>query len=283
MPNEKYAGEFYSEDAFQALLQLLRDEHQCLNKARELCLKQHSEQWVVLNHLIYSMYDSLESVTWLASSHKLRDCYVVGRVVVETAVNLAFVCAQGECAAQRALSHARQKWYRNLDRQSEINGLKLNLHCTAKDSIIVDEKLQKDIDAFTHRNGRENTSWTPETVNQRLEIISQKYGKKKSGDLQWAFFSIYRHASEIAHGTLFGAMYTLGRMEDIQSQDDFVNHQRGQANLLCLMLGGVVSATIGILALELEELSDLADESDQIIKGVKIPGITSSASNTPQL
>jgi hypothetical protein len=276
MSNKESSAAFDSEEGTSEFLRFLSEELDLLDKARERCLKEKGELWDVLNPLIFTMVDSLRSVTWLAESYKVRDCFVLSRVVVETSINLCFICAEGETAARRAMSHARQKSYRDLERKSEINGQTIDISWSGKSSQVIDPDLQKDIDDFTHKNGRENTSWTPETVNQKLEIISKKYGAKKSGSLQWAFFTIYRHASEIAHGTYFGSIYIFGRTlpsSKVETQEDLLKHLRGHLNMLCLMMGGAISATLEILATELSDLGKIAKDADQAIYALKFPGV----------
>ena len=48
-----------------------------------------------------------------------RDCFSVCRSIVELAVNVCYICADGETAAERAEKHAQQKAVRDLDRASQ--------------------------------------------------------------------------------------------------------------------------------------------------------------------
>ena len=49
-----------------------------------------------------------------------RDCYSICRSIVELAVNICFIISEGANAAERALRHARQKAFRDLERESKI-------------------------------------------------------------------------------------------------------------------------------------------------------------------
>ena len=273
MPKSVQAEEFSSEEGMEKCLWLLNTEIELLHLARMKCLKEKSDLWNVVNPLLFAVWDSSRTMTLLVDNYKVRDSYVVARVVVESLINICFIFAEGENAAIRAMSHARQKSYRNLERESQINDLGISVSWSGKDKIEVDNDLQNALDEFTHRNGREKTSWTPETVNQKLEIISAKYGSKKSGSLQWAFFSIYRHASEIAHGTYFGSLYIYGRMEPVQEElthENFIRNQRNHINLLALMIGGAISAMLEILSSELSGLEEIATLSTQAISALDL-------------
>src|SRR5205807_4645398 len=126
----------------------------------------------------------------------------------EAIVNTCFIMAEGKAAADRARRHAHQKSYRDLDR--EICGTGLRLVSTAKDEQASNPGLQADLALFTHRNGRENIQWTDENIPERIATIERKYGRASATGLRFALFAIYRHSSEIAHGSLFGALFSLG-------------------------------------------------------------------------
>jgi hypothetical protein len=68
------------------------------------------------------------------------------------------------------------------------------------------------LEEFTSKSGREVTSWTPENVSQRLEAVYSKFGSNTTRGLAFGLL-LYRHASEIAHGTLFGTLFSWGAME----------------------------------------------------------------------
>ena len=122
---------------------------------------------------------------------------------------------------------------------------------------------------FTSKKGREITSWTPETVQEQIEAIDARYGKRISTNLQFALMSIYRHASEIAHGTFFGALFALGLTSPSgspKSPEELQNHQRQNLSMLLMMLGLATSAFIMVLAIEIPSLSNLVIESEKVIK-----------------
>jgi hypothetical protein len=164
----------------------------------------------VLFPLLYSVVDSNRALSLLVSQGAMRSAYVVARVSFETIVNACFILTKGPEAAERARRHAQQKAFRDLDREFEISGQKFRLTCSAKDEQAVDPDLQASLAMFTNKKGREITQWTDENVKERIEEIGAKYGPRAAGGLNLALVAIYRHGSEIAHGSLFGALFSLG-------------------------------------------------------------------------
>ena len=233
-----------------------------LEKIRVKTLEQQGEVWSVLMPLLYAISDSSATVKMISKVGKLRDSFVIGRVVFETAINAMFICSQGDEVARKAKRHAHQKAYRDLERVLEINSEKISLRWTGKDSLPNDQELQDALDEFTSRNGREVTNWTPENVKERIEKISSKYGTDVSRRLQFGLLSIYRHASEIAHGSVFGALYVLGLTSPggIKSPEELEYLQRGQLSMTLLMLGLTISALIIVIETELGD-NELTMES----------------------
>jgi hypothetical protein len=84
--------------------------------------------------------------------------------------------------------------------------------------------------------------------------------------------SIYRHASEITHGTFFGALFALGLTSPSgppKSPEELQNHQRQNLSILLLMLGQVISALIMVLAEEVPPLATLVAESETAVIEVR--------------
>jgi hypothetical protein len=92
----------------------------------------------------------------------------------------------------------------------EVGNTGIRIECSAKDQMAADPELQKDLAMFTWPKGREKTSWTELSVSERIEVVHRKHGPRASGGLEFALHAMYRHGSEIAHGSLFGALFSLG-------------------------------------------------------------------------
>jgi len=228
-------------------------------------VKENANMDVAIHALIYSAICSGESLSLLAKRTHFRDCYILGRTLFETLLNAAFILSKGQGAAIRAHRHATQKTYRNLTRELEIGGMKISLSVPELKEPATELKIA--LEEFTGKKGREITSWTEESISERIKFIREKYGSNVAGNFQFALFGIYRNASELVHGTLFGALFSIGYTERatfFPSQEDYDQFRRGHISMVLLLLSGVIAATIEILAQEIE-IVEIAQESKNLI------------------
>lgn len=158
--------------------------------------------------MLGAIKESTGTLAELVRLRRMRDCYVIARVVYETSVNACFLLAAGDDMAARARRHVKQKSLRDLDRTFHIADEKMSLKCSLADEVLNDPENQQLLQEFTSKSGREITAWTEENVPERLKVIHDKFGKLARG-FYWALL-LYRHASEIAHGSLFGVLFSWG-------------------------------------------------------------------------
>lgn len=160
-----------------------------------------------------SIAESVGSLRTLVNQLKLRDSYVIARVIYETSVNACFLLTEPKALSARASTHAKQKALRNLVRAIELAGNQVfEFRAQGAEELLGDPQHQGWLKQFTSKSGREITSWTPENVQQRLEATYLKFGHEETRGLAFGLL-LYRHASEIAHGTLFGTLFSWGAME----------------------------------------------------------------------
>jgi len=216
--------------------------------------------------LLDCVADTLDSFLILGLKKKARDCYILSRTAFETMVNIAFICAQGEKAADRAISHAKQKGYRDRHRELEAGGMKISVKAASEIDTRLLQEVQNDLQQFTNKKGREITSWTPENTKQQIDEIFKHFGNKVAGGFSFGLLGTYRHASEILHGTFFGALYAMGIADypvvKIPPRDAIrKEHIYSQIVMLCM------SATSLILALSKRwpALADYYEQSAKII------------------
>jgi hypothetical protein len=138
-----------------------------------------------------------------------RDCFSICRSIVELSVNVCYICAEGESAAIRAERHAQQKAVRDLDRKSSIGEQTIHLRFADIDTSNMPDELEKSINEFTSRSGREK-GWINLSIDARCEKVGEVLGPKILTPLHWARFAVYRHSSEILHGTFFSAVFFMG-------------------------------------------------------------------------
>jgi hypothetical protein len=188
----------------------------------------------ILLQAVGSSSNTLVNLSHSAGLHT-RDCYSVARSVMETAANICYILAEGPIMAERALRHARQKSYRDLARESKIGSSVINLMCSNQPHLSEIDWLRDHITEFTSRGGREK-GWVDESIDDRIEKAGHRFGKSVLNALHFARFAVYRHSSEILHGTLFGALFFFGMTTPSEPRTlDELNESIGQQHMLILM------------------------------------------------
>jgi hypothetical protein len=169
-----------------------------------------------------SIIDTSHSMLILSNAGKLRDVYALSRIVFDLTLNVGYFSVKGKEAVRLSLQHYHQKAFRDLSREIEISGLKFGIGIKDFDKVAIDEKLREALDFFTNKKGFEIRSWTGENVFKKIELIIEKYGEDIGLILIINLFFIYRHSSEIIHGTMFGSLFARGmtRPEAEQPNDE---------------------------------------------------------------
>ncbi len=196
-----------------------------------------------------SVLDSAESLRILSRREKLRDSYVIGRVIYETSVNACFLLTDLAVLPDRAMTHARQKTLRGLVREIELSGEKIFTYkMTGAETLLNQPNNQRALQDYTSRSGREITSWTPENVQQRLEAIHLKFGAERARGLAFGLL-LYHHSSEIAHGTLYGTLFSWGATEvavPLKSPTDIGKFRHKELRLLLKLISYSLESLVSI-------------------------------------
>ena len=137
----------------------------------------------------------------------LRDCLGIARSIVETAINAAYIVAGGPETARLAQRHALQKSFRDLSRSGEFGPIAVRV---SRSEPLPDPQtipgLREALDEFSDSKGREVREWTTDNIDKRLKIIEAKFeGVALNFAVPVAL--VYRHSSEILHGTYFGVVH----------------------------------------------------------------------------
>jgi Family of unknown function (DUF5677) len=135
----------------------------------------------------------------------IRDCYGMARSAFELAVNICYIAASNVEVARLAERHAMQKSYRNLQRKGDVGGFQFEISRKNIPSMEEIPGLSAAISEFT-RNGKELSDWTPHNISARIKHIKHT-DNGAAVSLSGASMSIYRHASELLHGTYFSVVY----------------------------------------------------------------------------
>ncbi|CCG42848.1 hypothetical protein [Magnetospirillum molischianum] len=158
--------------------------------------------------MLQAMGTSIHSLIRLTDElgMSVRDCFGIARSIAETGINVAYIIAGGNHMAEKAQRHALQKGFRDLHRQGEMGGFGFSVLWNGP---IPDPKdipgLQEALAEFSTSKGREK-DWTDDNLGARIDCIRKKFGNMTVG-ISGAAASIYRHSSEILHGSYFGTTY----------------------------------------------------------------------------
>ena len=166
----------------------------------------------IVSTMIHMAGISAHSVLKLTQEISLqtRDCYPIARSIVESVVNIVFIMARGRAAAERADRHAQQKAYRDLQRKSSAGGWTVMVGSSVKLSPEDKAHLSALAAEFTTSRGREKRDWTDENLTERIDAAAKRFPEASVMLLHAALFNIYRHSSEVLHGTYFAAMHFWG-------------------------------------------------------------------------
>ncbi len=168
----------------------------------------------VIGLMLISLGNSIMTLIALSNppSLKSKDGLSVARSVVESSINICYILAGGSSIAERAIRHANQKMVRDLQREAKIRDFVMRLSFEPAPDLSDIDGLDEMIDEFTSNKGREK-GWTDLSVDDRIAFVGEEFGSFVMGLLGIARFTIYRHSSEILHGTYFGALYSFGQTQ----------------------------------------------------------------------
>ena len=167
----------YSEDRFYAALSALRKQSHILYRLTDSLLpERHTGITKAIGPLIVAAHASCESIILLSRHEKFADALVTARTVLTTAINVCFICAKGQGAAERAMRHAIQKAYRDLDRHVALNGMSLIMkwHGPIGELGKIVPGLESALKDFTTKGGKEKRTWTDENIEQQLGAVAKK-------------------------------------------------------------------------------------------------------------
>lgn len=140
----------------------------------------------------------------------VKDALAVARGIVEGFINVSYILAAGNSVAKKAEAHARQASYRDLNRETVIAGLQYKQSIVGNFDATASAELEEDLKKYTSKKGREIRPWTNKTIEEKLLVIRDKFGSSPATSLSTAYVSIYRHSSQILHGSYFGVLHFFG-------------------------------------------------------------------------
>lgn len=139
----------------------------------------------------------------------VKDAYPIARGIIEGVINVTYIMAKGRETAARASRHAEVKAYRDLKREWEAGGNKMAVGWVGSLRAAEIARLDAMLPEFTTAKGRER-DWTNDTLKQRLDVVGGVFASTALISLNTSAFNIYRHASEVIHGSFFSARFFWG-------------------------------------------------------------------------
>jgi hypothetical protein len=96
-------------------------------------------------------------------------------------------------------------YYRDMQRRGEVGGVSFALDAASVPDPNSVPGLAAALAEFTRR-GKEVTDWTPLNISERISVVRMA-DERASLCLSGASVSIYRHSSELLHGTYFSVVH----------------------------------------------------------------------------
>jgi hypothetical protein len=232
--------------------------HEILNVAGQFLSKQsgllgvpmaaaHDDStYQLLWWLLWAARESAWSVLVLGQHLYARDAMVAGRTVVETLVNACYLLAEGEPAVKRILEHNIQRQLRDIHKNVKLTETGFAISTPDYDEIKLDEKLRALMEEYGDSQGF-SKAWTKKPLRARLQSVDRKFGTSVGGPLRVAYVLLYSNASEIAHGSLYGAVYASGATDGPWPEDveDHINRVKvGDLSVLMLVLGSAIHSVL---------------------------------------
>ena len=261
----------YPKEQFESALECLRAQTGVLERVTADMVRHAGHKILsAAGPIAVGAESSCKSVLLLIEQDQVRDAFVCARTALLSIINAAFILAEGEKLADRAQRHAIQKSVRDLDRLIEAGSIKVAIRWSGTDELKRKfPELESLLREFARANGKEITKWTDESEHQKIELIAHRYGDRVGGFLLMGMAVIYRHGSEIAHGTLFGQSWHLGFTTPGDyplDQEELNLGPRKRAVTMLAALGFCVFAFVDILSREFGDLRSFFLESDELMK-----------------
>jgi hypothetical protein len=209
---------------------------------------------VMYSAMLGSMAESLRTILYISELGFYRDTLALSRTILEISINIAYFSIQGEEAVSKTIKHIKQKSYRDVMRSCKIGDFEFHSAVGRKVDVWMSDELKEAIDNFTSKKGKEIRSWTgdsQDSVPKKIKLIASKYGKDIGSLYDFYTHNIYRHSSEILHGTIFGAFYsggiTLPRSEWPMTDEEIKIYQLNELSFLLTNLSMMCNSTVYIL------------------------------------
>jgi hypothetical protein len=257
--------------------------HESAKHLRDTPMQMDADLAQVVYAMLQSAGSSAHSLVLLSDKPGLqtRDCYGIARSIVESAVNACYFLAEGPAAAAQALRYTRQKAFRDLQRESAIDASVFRICFSPTPPASSIPGLEADLDEFTWNSGREKSSWTDLSLDDRIARAGRAFGDRVLDRLHIGRFAIYRHSSEILHGSHFGLAFFMGATlpGGPRSARDVIESIGGQHVMILMTVTAVLAAVVDSFNRSYG-FPSLAQKSDKVFELLReLPLFSSKASD----
>lgn len=185
------------------------DNKQVNFEGDDFCIDYSHKETSVLISLILSLGSSVETIKSISelSSMRYKDALPISRSVIECCINVSYILSVGSEATENAIDHAITKGYRKLDASAGTGKHKISVKSSKQ--VEVDETLNEKLIKFSTKKGYQK-DWTELSVPKRIAKIESTFGHKHATTLNGAYLMTYSDASEVVHGSYFGALLSSG-------------------------------------------------------------------------
>ncbi|GAB5419135.1 MAG: hypothetical protein Crog4KO_06430 [Crocinitomicaceae bacterium] len=230
----------------------LFEQTKLLEQVHNRIIDSSDSRSIALATTLSSMFETSRSILLLCRNN-VRDSYALSRILLDSALNMAQYAIDEELV-DKAIRYSHQKSFRDLFREIDLEDFQIKTNLNDVNEIPLPKNLMEAYEEFTSTKGHELRHWSEESkmsAFKKIEIISTEIDEGIGQVLNLCLFSIYRHASEIIHGTLFGTFYgmglTLPGSEMVRSKEEYEDHVNNMNSYLMSILNLLLESTLRIV------------------------------------
>lgn len=246
----------------------LFEQTKLLEQVHNRIIDSKDSRSIAMATTLSSIFETSRSILLLCREN-VRDSYALSRILLDSTLNLAHY-AIDEDLVEKAIRYSHQKSFRDLFREIDLEDFQIKTNLKNVNNIPLPKKLMEAYDEFTSSKGHELRHWSEESKKsafKKIEIISLEIDEGIGQVLNLCLFSIYRHASEIIHGSLFGTFYgmglTLPGTEMVRNKEQYQNHVNNMNSYLMSILNLLLESALRIVN-SCYQIEDILKESREL-------------------
>ncbi|HBB16638.1 MAG TPA: hypothetical protein DCZ97_06370 [Syntrophus sp. (in: bacteria)] len=200
-----------------------------------------------LDALLFALLSHSGSIVQLLRSAAVPEAYLISRSFFEKCVNYCYLNVCSEDQYDNQLSWTRQKMLRALyTRQKAYKNIERDIPLPEISEFL---KINKDLEKFTGKRGGEKPNWTEVPIHQRIRVIKESVDGFPNEMYLLTMNVVYEYASEVAHGTLYGALFHVDVFWGKKgSLDDNVKRLVSMSMDLLFFLGYLVNGILEVVS-----------------------------------